>query len=52
MCGQTKPRLAIDVLKEAFSPGKVLVKEHLRGKEMQRWNAGSKKRYTAASAHV
>ena len=26
------------------------MKEHLRGKEMKRWNAGSKKRYTAASA--
>src|SRR4029078_1914456 len=48
MCGATKPRASIDVLKEAFSPGKVLVKEHLRGKEMNRWNAGSKKRYTAA----
>jgi S-adenosylmethionine decarboxylase len=52
MCGQTNPRLAIDVLKEAFTPGKVLVKEHLRGKEMQRWNAGSKKRCIAASAHA
>ena len=52
MCGETNPRLAIDVLKEAFTPGKVLVKEHLRGKEMQRWNAGSKKRCIAASAHV
>src|SRR6187431_2521161 len=52
MCGETNPRLAIDVLKDAFTPGKVLVKEHLRGKEMQRWNAGSKKRCIAASAHA
>ena len=52
MCGQTNPRRAIDVLKEAFSPGKVVVKEHLRGKEMNRWNGGSKKRYIAASAHA
>src|SRR4026208_2225851 len=52
MCGRTNPRAAIDVLKEAFEPGKVLVKEHLRGKEMQRWNAGSKKRCIAASAHA
>ena len=52
MCGETNPRLAIDVLKEAFTPGKVLVKEHLRGKEMQRWNAGSKKRCIAVSAHA
>ena len=36
--GQTNPRAAIDVLKEAFSPRKVVVKEHLRGKEMNRWN--------------
>ena len=52
MCGETNPRLAIDVLKEAFTPGKVLVKEHLRGKEMQKWNAGSKKRCIAVSAHA
>ena len=52
MCGQTNPRLAIDVLKEAFTPGKVLVKEHLRGKEMQRWTTGSKRPYTAASVHA
>ena len=52
MCGETNPRLAIDVLKEAFSPGKVVVKEHLRGKEMNRWNGGSKKRCIAASAHA
>jgi S-adenosylmethionine decarboxylase len=52
MCGQTDPRRAIDVLKEAFSPGKVVVKEHLRGKEMNRWNGGSKKRCIAASAHA
>ena len=52
MCGQTNPRAAIDVLKEAFSPRKVVVKEHLRGKEMNRWTGGSKRRYTAASASV
>lgn len=55
MCGATNPRASIDVLKEAFSPGKVLVKEHLRGKEMSRWTArsktaGSKRRSTGASA--
>lgn len=54
MCGATNPRASIDVLKEAFSPGKVLVKEHLRGKEMSRWTArskaaGSKRRSTGAS---
>src|SRR5512144_1434254 len=52
MCGATNPRASIEVLKEAFSPGKVLVKEHLRGKEMNRWTGGSKRRYTAASASV
>lgn len=50
MCGQTNPRASIDVLKEAFSPRKVVVKEHLRGKEITRWNAGSKKRSTVVSA--
>src|SRR5665648_209698 len=49
MCGDTDPRATIDVLKEAFSPGRVVVKEHLRGKEMNRWNAGSKRRSTVAS---
>jgi S-adenosylmethionine decarboxylase len=39
-------------LKEAFSPHKVVVKEQLRGKEMHRWNAGSKRRSTAVSASV
>src|SRR6516225_7340806 len=52
MCGQTNPRRTIDVLKEAFSPRKVVVKEHLRGKEMNRWTGGSKRRYTAVSASV
>jgi S-adenosylmethionine decarboxylase len=52
MCGRTDPRRTIDVLKEAFSPKKILVKEQLRGKEMHRWNGGSKRRCTAASASV
>lgn len=50
MCGRTNPRAAIDVLKEAFSPRKVVVKEQLRGKDMHRWIGGSKRRYIAASA--
>ena len=50
MCGRTNPRAAIDVLKEAFEPRKVVVKEQLRGKEMNRWNAGSKRRSTGVSA--
>ena len=52
MCGQTNPRRTIDVLKEAFSPRKVVVKEHLRGKEMNRWTGGSKRHYTGVSASV
>jgi S-adenosylmethionine decarboxylase len=49
MCGHANPRASIDVLKEAFSPGKVVVKTQLRGKEIQRWNGGSKRRSMAAS---
>jgi S-adenosylmethionine decarboxylase len=52
MCGRTNPRRTIDVLKEAFTPKKVIVKEQLRGKEMHRWNGGSKRRYTAVSARA
>ena len=52
MCGHTNPKATIDVLKEAFSPRKVVVKEQLRGKDMHRWNAGSKRRYIAASVSV
>ena len=50
LCGQTNQRAAIDVLKEAFEPSKVVVEEQLRGKEMNRWNAGSKRRSTGVSA--
>ena len=52
MCGDTNPRASIDVLKEAFKPGRVVVKEHMRGKEMHRWNVGSRKRSIAASVSV
>jgi S-adenosylmethionine decarboxylase len=52
MCGHTHPRRTIDVLKEAFAPSKVVVKEQLRGKEINRWNSGSKRRFTAASVSV
>src|ERR1700687_6202027 len=38
MCGTTDPRAAIDVLQEALSPHRVVVKEHMRGKEMERLN--------------
>ncbi len=35
MCGDAKPELAIPVLKEAFQARDVVVKEHLRGEELE-----------------
>ena len=32
MCGDTDPHLAIEVLREAFTPERLVVSEHLRGK--------------------
>ena len=50
MCGETNPEAAIDVMREAFSPDKVVVKTELRGRELERWNAGSKRHSMKASA--
>lgn len=50
MCGDADPNATIDVMKEAFSPGKVVVKTILRGKEILRWKGGSKRHSIAASA--
>ena len=50
MCGDTDPNATIDVMKEAFSPGKVVVKTERRGMEIQRWNDGSRRHSTTASA--
>jgi S-adenosylmethionine decarboxylase len=33
MCGHAKPHLAIDVIRQAFGPEEIIVKEHLRGQE-------------------
>ena len=33
MCGHAKPHLAIDVIRQAFEPEEIVVKEHLRGEE-------------------
>jgi S-adenosylmethionine decarboxylase len=33
MCGHAKPHLAIDVIREAFQPDEIIVKEELRGRE-------------------
>ena len=35
MCGEAKPHLAVPVLKEAFGARDVVVKEHLRGEELE-----------------
>jgi S-adenosylmethionine decarboxylase len=50
MCGDTTPERTIEVLKEAFTPKRVRVKEHLRGKGMDQWPASSKKRSTKTFA--
>jgi hypothetical protein len=43
MCGEAKPHLSVAVLKEAFQASDVVVKEHLRGEELQQlaWQAGA-----------
>ena len=43
MCGDAKPQLAVPVLKEAFRATDVVVKEHLRGEELEqlKWHAAS-----------
>ncbi len=43
MCGDAKPELAVDVLKEAFSARDVVVKTHLRGEELDelKWRAAA-----------
>lgn len=36
MCGHAKPHLAIEVIREAFQPDEIIVKELLRGEEAAR----------------
>jgi S-adenosylmethionine decarboxylase len=50
MCGDAEPHRAIDVLRFAFQPKRVVVKELLRGKEAERCKTGSKRRSIRASA--
>ena len=50
MCGSADPNATIDVMKQAFSPDKIVVKTELRGREIERWNAGSKRHSMTASA--
>jgi S-adenosylmethionine decarboxylase len=33
MCGDAKPHLAVDIIREAFQPGEIIVHEHLRGRD-------------------
>jgi S-adenosylmethionine decarboxylase len=33
MCGHAKPHLAIEVIRQAFEPEEIIVKELLRGQE-------------------
>lgn len=46
MCGEAKPHLAIDVLKEAFDASDVVVKQHLRGEELEqlKWQAAASRK--------
>jgi len=46
MCGAAKPGLAIPVLKEAFEAREVVVKEHLRGQQLEdlKWRAAAPKK--------
>ncbi len=52
MCGDARPYEAIGVLKDAFLPDNVVVKQHLRGQELEptEWTAGSKKPFTEIGA--
>ncbi len=50
MCGTADPNATLEVMKRAFSPEKMVVKTELRGKELERWNGGSKRRSMTASA--
>lgn len=46
MCGDAKPHLAIPVLKDAFGAADVVVKEHLRGEELEqlKWQTAARKK--------
>ncbi|MEC9367145.1 MAG: adenosylmethionine decarboxylase [Pseudomonadota bacterium] len=50
MCGDADPHKAVDVIEEAFTPKKIIVKELLRGEELDLWNAGSTKHCTLIGA--
>ncbi|MFA9476417.1 MAG: adenosylmethionine decarboxylase [Filomicrobium sp.] len=43
MCGEANPHLAIEVLREAFEADDVVVKEHMRGEELEelKWRSAA-----------
>jgi S-adenosylmethionine decarboxylase len=49
MCGETKPHLCVDVLREAFGARKVVVKEHKRGDRLEelKWRAAASRKAPA-----
>ncbi|MBI1383351.1 MAG: adenosylmethionine decarboxylase [Rhizobiales bacterium] len=50
MCGAARPHEAVGVLQRHFQPGRVVVKEHMRGEEGNLWNDGSRKTCTTVGA--
>ncbi len=34
MCGDTKPHLALDIIREAFQPDELIVQEYMRGENV------------------
>jgi S-adenosylmethionine decarboxylase len=52
MCGDAKPELVVPVLKEAFQARDVVVKQHLRGEELEQinWHSASRRPQMPARA--
>jgi len=46
MCGDAKPHLAIEILRQAFDAEDVVVKEHLRGEELEemKWQTAASRK--------
>ncbi|MDX2159316.1 MAG: adenosylmethionine decarboxylase [Hyphomicrobiaceae bacterium] len=53
MCGEARPHLSIAVLKEAFEASDVVVKEHLRGQELEQleWQMAAGRKAPVAVAN-
>ena len=54
MCGESQPHLSIPVLKEAFGATDVVVKEHLRGEELEqlKWQAAAGRKAPVAGGQL